>query len=410
MRTFLLALFVTLPACSSPTWTRVTIDEPDGTGLSSGAVGSMPSMVLHTSGNTQTLRIAYVDERQRGIKLATRTGSSLGWDPFSIELVRAGTATKPVVVVAPDGTPYVFHARSAVNAAPFGAVYLAQPGDENPCLFGTTNGWSCESIGRPMPVGAVSARYEPRSGAADRLHVAWEGVGDTIWHAQRGIDDEDWVIAFLGTTVDDPDGDAIEASGPILFGDVNNGGAFMLHREGQVQAADVATVRSYTSGFFGWSVNGNDKWTQGELQAAIHVERSAGLSGLDAYHYVVADCDDGSITLFSENDLNDDGNAPNPAPVVDPANFAACDPDLTMDGNGMVHVVSYRSELGGLDHYRYNAALEAWPPEYYAIIDNGAAEIGLHPEIVYAPLSNELIVAYFDKTNDRLKLATRGLN
>ena len=83
---------------------------------------------------------------------------------------------------------------------------------------------------------------------------------------------------------------------------------------------------------------------------------------------------------------------------------------MAMDTDGFLYVATYRKLLGGLDLFRFNAALDAWPAQFYTIVDNDARDVGLTPRIVHSKVRDELLIVYHDETNGRLKLATRQLN
>ncbi|SPH17433.1 hypothetical protein DEA8626_00951 [Defluviimonas aquaemixtae] len=403
-----------LSACSSPDWTRGVVDStsPD--------VGMSPSLDVHRSGNSEVMGIAYVDSANDEVKYASRSGTSNGWGGFERETVACCDVRLPALVHAPNGRPHVFFVRNSIPGVSNGTIMHAVRTNTGPagyfeCIPGQVPSWYCKSVTILAPeIGdPITALYEVRAGSEDRLHVVWADYDDeTLWHATKQVSETSFKVLEIGkTTNDDDDDDIIRGDRPILFRDDDDEGVNLIFtNEGAIQQPRRGEFRSYGGGFGGWSVTAFEKWKPGDRDYAIHVIRDPALGALDSYWYVLGDCSAGSITLHAEDSLIDDGNAGIPAPIFSPNVYLSCDPDLTHDPDGFIHAVSYRSALGALDHYRYNPLLPAWSGKHYEIIDNGAAEVGLTPKIFYSPVTGELIVVYYDKSNGRLKLATRKVN
>lgn len=179
--------------------------------------------------------------------------------------------------------------------------------------------------------------------------------------------------------------------------------------EGQAEHSVELATRSGNA--LGWGPFDTEQIRKnGARMPEIAQPPNGALASLDTYWYARGQCTEGTLRIYSNDSLQASAGTGSLAPFIAPVNIDACDPDMAMDNNGFVYAVTYRTRMGGLDMYRYNAALGVWPNSFYTIIDNSAAEVGLGPRVAYSPLTGELLVTYYDKTNGRLKLATRKVN
>ena len=395
-----------LAACSSPDWTRTVVD--DGGGMDA---GRNPAMALHVEGSTQQLAVAYEGESGYKLELAQRTGNAQGWGGWTRDTIREGGARKPEITLSPDGDIYIaFINREAPQT---GTIYVAsQSGMGFPCYIGQNTGWTCEPIYSGIVVSdRLATLYEPRAGLPDRIHVMWSIDGSReLWHAFRTVDSDTWSKIRVGGGVGNPDFNAQEGDRPVA-GLTDTGGVLLYYtaKTGQFPADRPLRAHSF-GGISSWSTETWPKFKPGFDHYDVVLNTDPALSSLDAYWYARGTCEEGTLRLYSEDSYLDNAGAPTKAPFVAPENIDACTPDLAIDENGFVYAATYRRRMGGLDIYRYNAALGAWSGDWYTIIDNSAVEVGLGPRLVYSPLSGELMVVYYDKSNGRLKLATRNVN
>ena len=394
-----------LSACSSPNWTREIVD--DGGGGSH--VGANPSLSLYIDGSSQHMAVAYEDESTPRLKTKTRQGSSFNWNAFQTQIISNTGGRFPEVIRDPDGDIYFAFVDGGAPGGTAGPIVLASfdTGLGSPCPG--FSDWDCETVSAGFNIDEpITAVYEDRGSKPHRIHIMWSSFPqEELWHAYRNVGSTTWNQLRVGGSIGNDD-DAVDGDRPLSL--INDGGGMRLlyTPDRGFQSASKVEINGLTS-FGGWSVTTFKKFSPLSGTYDVLVNQIPTLSTLDTYWYARGGCSGDTIRISSETSLLGNGGTTLTPPVFDPSVFAACDPDLALDDNGFIYVATHRTFGNMLDVYRYNAGLGSWSGEKYTIIDNSADVTGLTPEIVFSPLSRELLTVYHDETNGTLKLATKAV-
>jgi hypothetical protein len=390
-----LSLACLLSACTSHAWRRELVD-----GGPERDAGAFLSMHYHRDGQNKKLAIVYEDGTAGRIRVATREGVGHTWGAFETQDISHRSAQKPASTMGPDGTVYVaFAYPSRLTQQNTYRIYVTEPSGpagEWEAEYVTVSPLSLRNTDQPPTIA-----YLRQSDGPGSLHVAWSVLGSrAIMHARQDVGDVDWTADRLGG----PESE-LEGIRPALLAtdDFTNLQLFYGHHGDQGGFSGLAGAYRTQLGWQGPNpVGAGLSEPHGRFQAKTIV--SANAEGFDDVGVVYADCDGKPAYRAALNSGSTNWADPIVPGIPTDPERDFCEASFAHDHQGRVHIAAYDYDVGAVVVFFFDPGPQKWAVEF---VENGPGEMGRYPSIVYDPLADEFIVAYYDRAKGQLKIATR---
>ena len=387
------ALLPCLFGCSSSTWSRSTVD---GASLDAGAYLSMH--YWRDQQQNKQLSIVYEDRTNRRIRIAERRGVGASWQPFSLQTISSQQAKLPASTIDSNGALYVTFVNDH-GPLPRSTIYVVHRNQlTGQWLTSVVFGYQTPGQGTDEP-----AAIAVRSNGVE-INVVWsERDTKRLLHARRGAGSTS-AFSWEELMVDK---EQVYGARPAFLPTASFNGWALYYQARRTQFGEPA-------GIVWRSITPLGLWTPAEqvlgtsadpskvrFHAKTITAENAPGSGGSAIAF--ANCEGKPRYRRLQSPLSEDVTPPIP---TDQAR-QYCDPSFTHDHKGRLYMSAYDVQARSAVVFYVDPGPEQWVVDFAEGTPN---DVGRYSSIVYDPLADTLMLAYYDATNGDLKLATRRAN